>query len=324
MLTPTLIFTLKDAFKDSLETLPLLLIIYFAIEWFEYRYGSIVQVKIQRAGKAGPLLGALFGCVPQCGFSVVGSALFTKRLITIGTLLAVYLSTSDEAIPVILSQPGQAGKILPLLLTKVVVALFAGYIIDLLFRSYRRPPIDIVASLPVNAGSHVVPMHAEASHTHVVAAEDIHVEACCGHHVTDDAKKKRELWLHPLRHTAQVYVFILLVSVAINLIIYYVGGEGQLGKLLLRGTIWQPVLTSLVGLIPNCAASVAIAEMYIKGGLSYGAAISGLCSSAGLGVLVLLRDNKNKRETLLILLLLHGIAITLGICLQTFFPHYHF
>lgn len=277
-----------DALIDSAKMIPFLLFVYGVVEWLEYRYGASIRSKIQRAAKAGPVVGALFGCVPQCGFSVIASAMYTRRIITVGTLLAVFLSTSDEAVPVILAQPSKLHIIIPLLCTKLVIAVIAGYAVDLALRSYRK---KIVASDPEEL-------------------DEIHERGCCEHHVGGEGPG-RELFLHPIIHTAKVFVFVFLVSLALGFI-----GEERLARMLLQHSPLQPVLTALVGLIPNCAASVAITQVFLKGGISYGSAISGLCASGGLGVLVLLKENHNVRDTARVLGLLLGISVAVGIVIQ--------
>lgn len=272
--------------------IPFLLVIYLVVGWLEYRYGAAIRERIQQAAKAGPALGSVFGCIPQCGFSVLASAMYTRRLITTGTLLAVFLSTSDEAIPIILAQPAQIHLVLPLIGIKVLIALLGGYGVDLVLRSYSRPPAQSDSK----------------------EMEEICEHGCCEHHVAgDDAK--RELLLHPLIHTMKVFVFVFLVTLGINYLVFVVG-EKHLSMLLLSHSPLQPVITAFIGLIPNCAASVAITEIFIKGGISYGSAVSGLCASAGLGLLVLLKENHNPRDTAKVLALLLGISIAAGTIIQ--------
>lgn len=281
-----------DALIDSAKMIPFLLAVYILVEWLEYRYGSTIRERIQHAAKAGPILGALFGCVPQCGFSVLASAMYTRRIITIGTMLAVFLSTSDEAVPVILAQPNKVGLIIPLICTKVLIAVIAGYAVDISLRSYRK---KIVLEDPVEL-------------------EEMHERGCCEHHVTGEGHW-RELLVHPLMHTAKVFVFVFLVTLGINYLVTTVG-QPHLDKLLLQHSPLQPVLTAIVGLIPNCAASVAITQVFIKGGISYGSTISGLCASGGLGLLVLLKENNNLKDTLKVLGLLFAISVAVGIAIQ--------
>lgn len=283
---------LLDALIDSAKMVPFLLFVYLMVEWLEYQYGTSIRARIQHAAKAGPAVGAAFGCVPQCGFSVIASAMYTRRVITIGTLLAVYLSTSDEAVPVIMAQPSKLHHILPLICTKLVIAVLAGYAIDLALRSYRN---GVTVKDPE-------------------ALEEIKERGCCEHHVTGDGHW-RELLVHPLKHTAKVFVFVFLVTLGLNYLIFSVG-QSHLSRLLLQHSPFQPVLTALVGLIPNCAASVAITQVFLKGGISYGSAISGLCASGGMGLLVLLKENHDPRDTARVLGLLLSISIAAGIIIQ--------
>lgn len=279
-----------DALVDSAKMIPFLLVIYFLVEWFERKFSGRIEHTLEKTAKAGPLLGALFGCVPQCGFSVVAASLYTRRIITAGTLLAVFLSTSDEAIPVLLSQPDQAGTVVKLLLIKLVIGIVAGVAIDLLLRRKKQNPLPPAAA----------PSACEVG--------------CCHHHVSGKSSPWQML-VHPLVHTSKIFAFIFLVTLGLNGLIAGVGEE-HLGNVLLRESPFQPFLAALVGLIPNCAASVAIAGAFLKGGLSFGSTISGLCCSGGLGLLVLLKDNHNLKDTLRIIVLLVGISTAVGLTIQ--------
>ena len=282
-----------DALSDSAAMIPFLLLIYFLVELFERRLSGKITHALEKTAKAGPALGAAFGCIPQCGFSVVASALYARRVITKGTLLAVFLATSDEAIPVILAQPGKGRFVVAVLVTKLIIGVVAGYAIDLVLGSLSRGKLD---------------------HGHQNPFEAPHDAGCCNHDLSGTIGKWQ--WLtHPLIHTAKIFLFIMAVTFAINVLIAFVGEE-NLGQVLLKQHLLQPFLAALIGLIPNCAASVAIAELFLKGGLSYGSAIAGLCSSAGLGLLVLLKENHNSRDTIQILLLLVAISTVAGIAIQ--------
>lgn len=282
-----------DALVDSAKMIPFLLVIYFLVEWFERKFGNTIEHRLEKTAKAGPVLGALFGCVPQCGFSVVAASLYTRRIITTGTLLAVFLSTSDEAIPVLLSQPAQAGTVIKLLLIKLVIGVVAGVAVDLLLRRKKQSPLP------------------------PAAAPSVCEVGCCHHHVSGKTSPWQML-VHPLVHTAKIFIFIFLVSLGLNGLIAWVGEE-NLGNVLLRNSLFQPFLAALVGLIPNCAASVAIAGAFLKGGLSFGSTISGLCCSGGLGLLVLLKDNHNLKDTVRIIILLVGISTAIGLAIQLFY-----
>lgn len=295
-----------DALFDSLKMIPLLFIIYVGIELIEYRFGNKIRQKIQKSGKLGPSLGALAGSFPQCGFSIISTALYTQRLLTIGTLMAVYLSTSDEAIPVILSQPDKAKIIIPLIITKIFIALVAGYSIDLLFRKVNRK--TLAHARAYSEGKDDIEHHHESV---------IDEEACCGHSLNAHAKKfnPRELIIHPLIHTLKIFFFVFLASFLINLLVFKIGPETL--RALFQGHIfWQPFVAALVGLIPNCASSVAITELYLKGVISYGAVIAGLCASGGLGILVLIKEEKKRQDVFAILGLLFGISVLSGLIIQ--------
>ena len=297
-----------DVLLDTTKMIPLLLLIYVGIEFIEFKFGRAIREKVKSAGKAGPLLGAGFGVVPQCGFSVISTALYTQRLISIGTLLAVYISTSDEAVPVILAQPHKAGIILPLLAVKIVVAVAAGYSIDLFFRRSAGPVTETEVCAASAEHSTGMP------HEHHLDEEQLLVleEGCCGHHL--DKPNYREMLVHPIVHTLKVFIFIFVASLTLNFIMLRAGAN--ITTILLGQTIFQPVIVGLIGLIPNCAASVAITEIFLKGGISFGSAIAGLSASAGLGMLVLLKENRNIKDTLKVIGLLYGISVVSGIVIQ--------
>jgi len=298
-----------DALIDSLRMIPLLFVVYVLIELFEYKLGNKIRRGIQNSHSAGPAVGALAGSFPQCGFSVISTALYTQRLLTIGTLLAVYLSTSDEAIPVILSQPDKAKIILPLIITKIFIAIIAGYTVDLFFRKANKQTREHAAAYAEGKD--------DTTHHHEQVVEE---QACCGHCVSPNAKKfnPKEIIIHPLIHTLKIFAFVLIASFAINLAIWKIGEDNL--RIIFSGHIFlQPFLAALVGLIPNCASSVAITELYLKGVITYGAVIAGLCASGGLGILVLLREDKNRREIFIILGLLFGISVLSGLVIQYFF-----
>lgn len=288
-------FVLLDALKDSAEMIPFLLVIYFFVEWIEHKFGHKIQEDIEKSAKAGPVVGALFGCVPQCGFSVLASAMYTRTLITDGTLIAVYLSTSDEAIPVIMSQPNKIWIVAPLLITKLLIGIVCGYFVDIVFRSYKKAMF-------------------QTNHNHNTEIDEIHEKGCCEHRLSGE-DGNREMFIHPLVHTAKIFIFVFVVTAFINCLIWQVGEE-NLSKVLLSNTIFQPIITAIIGLIPNCAASVAITEVFLKGGISFGSAISGLCASGGLGMLVLMKENGSIKDTLRILGMLVGISIFVGIIIQ--------
>jgi hypothetical protein len=298
-----------DTIKDSLNMVPLLLTVYIVIELVELKWGNKIRLLTQKAGTAGPTAGAIGGSLPQCGFSVVGATLYTQRLITIGTLLAIYLSTSDEAIPVILSQPDKAIVIIPLILTKIAIAIIAGYSIDLIFRKNNKQVLSHIDKY--ESGDDNKNHHHENKLNETVA--------CCGHSPSPIVKRFniRDIFLHPTIHTIKVFAFILIVSLVINMTVFWIG-EDAFNNLFAGHVLLQPFVAALVGLLPDCASSVAITELYLKGAITYGAVIAGLCASGGLGLLVLLKEEKNKKDIALIIALLYGISVLVGLTIQFF------
>jgi hypothetical protein len=295
---------LLESLVDSARMVPLLFLVYLGIELLEYRYGSLAQQRMQRAGMAGPALGAVVGSLPQCGFSVLVTALYTQRLATLGTLMAVYLSTSDEALPVLLAHPAQAHVVLPLILVKAGVGLTAGYAIDLVFRAARRSTL-------AHADAWARGRDEEHHHHHVQTL------GCCGHRTTprDAGFQGRDLLWHPVRHTLKIFVFVFVASFLIRYSLEQLGTQ-SLSVLLDGHPLVQPFLAALVGLIPNCAASVALAELYVEGAISYGATVAGLCASGGLGLLVLFREEPDRRAAAAIVGLLFAISVLAGTLVQ--------
>ena len=297
-----------DAFYDTAITIPLLLLIYVGIELLEYKLGEKLRNGIKHAGRSGPALGAVFGCVPQCGFSVIATTLYTKRLVTVGTLLAVYLSTSDEAIPVILAQPQKSGIIWQLLFIKVIIAVIAGFSIDLLGKIFNSK-----AKAQTCASIENTEIEADRNRKH---SEEVD-KGCCGHSCVIEKPNIKELFFHPLIHTIKVFFFIFIFTFLINIIMYKIGEE-NLKSIFLGKSIFQPVITAFIGLIPNCAASVAITQVYLNGAISFGSAIAGLSAGAGLGVLLLFKENRDMKDTLKIIGMLLLVSISAGIIVQCF------
>ena len=281
-----------DTLIDSATMLPLLFVIYCLIAWLEQKFGDGMNAVLpQSTTTAGPALGAILGCLPQCGFSVLASVLYVRRLITTGTLLAVYLATSDETIPIILSQPDKAVFIFPLLIIKFFVALTSGYAIDAFTKSPSK----------------------EMAIRNNKTNDDLHT-GCCKHHISATVHGWKFLW-HPLVHTIKIFIFILIVTLAINYLILIVGNN-NIDKIMLRDSLLQPLIAAMIGLIPSCAASVAITKLFLLGNISYGSMIAGLCCSAGLGTLILLKEKHPMRDVIRVLLLLVGISTVVGTLIQ--------
>lgn len=272
---------IEHSLLDTLKLVPFLFLTYLAMEYMEHKTGSKAQNLIRKAGKFGPVLGGVLGIVPQCGFSAAASSLFTGRVITLGTLIAIYLSTSDEMLPILLSAKAPVSEIAVILLAKAVIGMVAGVVIDFLMRNKQH----------------------EDDHDHI---HDI----CENEH----CHCENGIFRSAVKHTLQITLFILLVTFALNLLLHH-GGEDVLGNLLLNRPILGPVLAGLVGLIPNCAGSVVITQLYVEGAMGFGATMAGLLSGSGVGLLVLFRVNHDKKENCKVLALVYGIGVVVGILL---------
>ena len=268
---------IQETLIDTLKLIPFLFLAYLAMEYLEHRTGEKTQRLIRRAGRSGPILGGLLGIVPQCGFSAAASNLYAGRVISLGTLLAIYLSTSDEMLPILISEQAPVELILRILLGKAGIGMAAGLMVDLVMRKKRS----------------------EEHHIHnICEQEHCHCE--------------KGVFRSALSHTGQIALFILLVTFLLNLILHFVG-EDALANLILNRPLLGPVLAGVVGLIPNCAGSVAITQLYLEGAMGLGAAMAGLLTGSGVGLLVLFRVNHEKKENLKILGLLYVIGVLAGI-----------
>ena len=295
-----------DALKDTLTMVPILFGVYLILEYVEARWQQRIVDAVEGAGHVGPVVAAVGGAIPQCGFSVMASALYTQRLLTMGTIVAVYLATSDEALPILLSKPDKAYIVLPLVGIKVVVAVAGGYLVDTLMRTENRRRTQECRDRR-KAQQEAVRIGEQSC-----SCDGTHASCTCEQTGSIDW---REILWSATKRTAQIILFVLVTSLIIGLLINRVGQE-SLSRLLLGHTIFQPVLTAFIGLIPNCAASVAITELYIAGTISFGSTVAGLGAAGGLGLIVLFRENHDTKNTLKVIAWLLSISITAGILIQ--------
>lgn len=272
-----------DTLLDSMKLLPFLFLTYLAMEYLEHKAGEKMQNAIRKADKCGPVIGSILGAFPQCGFSAAASNLYAGRIITLGTLLAIYLSTSDEMLPVLISENAGIGMILKILGVKIIIGMIAGFITDVvihrLFNKKKSGP---------------------------------EIEHLCEQH---NCHCDEGILKSAIHHTAEIFIYLLLISFILNVLIAVVG-EDFLANLVLNRLVVGEVLAGIVGLIPNCAASVIITQLYLKGILSAGAMMSGLLVGAGVGILVLLRVNDRPRENAGIIALLYVTGVTAGIIVE--------
>lgn len=279
---------IKDAIIDCLHMLPFLFLFFLLIEIVEFYFSGKVDKLVKNAQQGSVVIGALASILPQCGFSIIASGLYTKRLITKGCLIAVYLGTSDESIPILLSYPDKAHLIVPIIGLKLLVAIFMGYSIDLVFNT-KQDNLGKTSDLDLR----------------------LYEEGCCNHN--PETKNKRELIIHPILHTINIFTFVLVITLFLN----YFFENVSLSNFVMSEypKIFQHFVVSLIGLVPNCATSIAITMMLIKGTISFSVAMSGLLANAGLGLLVLLRNNDIK-DTFKIIFLLVTISTFVGIVLN--------
>lgn len=267
-----------ETVSDCWILLPFLLATYILIEFLEHEAGEKAVSLVRHSKKMGPLIGSLLGVIPQCGFSAVASEFYAHRVITLGTLFSIYLSTSDEMLPVLIASRANAGLIFTILGIKILAGLIVGFLLDLILRN--RP---------------------------------VHMHACKVH----DEDETGSFLISALKHTVEVFIFLFLITFALNIAIGMIGDE-NLGNLILNRPVVGQLLASLIGLIPNCAGSVIITQLYLSGALRFGALISGLLCSAGVGPLMLLRTNKNNKENLMIIILLYAISVIFGLIIGCF------
>ena len=270
---------LLHSLLDTLKSIPFLFIAYLLMEFLEHKASDKMESSLKKLNKAGPAIGSALGCIPQCGFSGTASNLYTTGLITEGTLIAVFLATSDEAIPLLISNPEAHGSIWKLLLCKISIGIVIGFAIDFIYKllKIKKVPVDL--------------------------CED------CG------CDEEKNIWVPAIKHTVKIGIFILIVNIILEFAITLLGHD-RLSAILLSGSLAQPFVTALIGLVPNCAVSVALTELYIGGSLSFGSAVAGLCSGAGIGLTVLFKANKNWKENLRIVAILYLISSIFGFLLM--------
>ena len=271
---------IKDTVIDSLKLLPFLFLTFLLMEYFEHKMQNKSKRIVEKAGKFGPVIGSFLGVIPQCGFSVAATNLYATRIITLGTLISIYLSTSDEMLPILLSEKVEFSLIAEVLLIKIIVGITCGFIIDLVYRKKEKVEIE----------------------------EFCHDKHCdCSHSILKST----------LRHTFDIFIFIFIISFILNLAFSYLG-EDVISNILMKDSIFGSFLTSLLGLIPNCFSSVLITQLYLKNTISFASLIGGLLTGSGVALLVLFRVNKDKKENLRILFLLYLIGALTGLLISVF------
>lgn len=274
---------IEHTIEDSIKLIPFLFLTYLLMEYIEHKTKEKTKETIKKSGKFGPFFGALLGIVPQCGFSVSATNLYAARVITLGTLIAVYLSTSDEMLPIFLSEGVAIDSIIKILAIKLIIGMVAGFLIDLVLNLKNRGKQEEEKIIDL----------CEKEHCH------------CEHGI----------WKSALKHTVNIFIFIFIITFVINIAIHTIG-EDTIASFMLDRPILGPIISGIIGLIPNCASSVIITQMYLENIISVGTMISGLLVGAGVGLAVLFRINKGVKENIKITVLLYAIGVISGILLE--------
>lgn len=271
---------ITETLIDGIKLLPFLFFTFIIMEYFEHKTNNKSGTLLKKATKCGPFLGSLLGAVPQCGFSVMATNFYAIRAISLGTLISIYLSTSDEMIPLLISKQVEVSLILNIIFIKIAVGMIFGFLIDLVLKK----------------------------------KEAIHITDFCQESNCDCS---HSILKSSIVHTIQIFMFILIITLCLN-IFFEVFGNETLSHILMRDSIFGPFITCLIGLIPNCAASVAITELYLNNAISFASLISGLLTGSGVSLAVLFKVNKNIRENIRILALLYSLGVLIGLFIQLF------
>ena len=274
---------LLDAIIDCLKLFPFLFVTYLLMELLEKKAGEKSLNIIKKSGKFGPILGGLLGVIPQCGFSAAAANLYAARIITTGSLIAIFLSTSDEMLPILISSAAPISLIIKILLIKLLIGIISGVIIDFILRKSHK--------------------NREEVHIHDIC-EDEHC------HCDEEGILKSSI-----RHTLHIFIYIFIIVLILNVLIFLIGEE-NISHLIVNIPFLGPIISAIIGIIPNCASSVIITQLYLQDLITMGSLISGLLINSGIGMLVLFRVNKNKKQNFLILGTLFIISIVSGIIID--------
>lgn len=277
---------LEHSVLDSIKILPFIFLMYLIIEYFEHKNNTGLSHLLMKSKRLGPVYGALLGSIPQCGFSVIAADLFSKRAVTTGTLIAIFVATSDEAIPILLSHPDKSYLVAAVIGIKIIIAIACGVLIDLFYKN--KEPKNVC--------------HTEEHHDHFHG----NCESC------DDG-----ILRSAIKHTIKIFAFVFVATFILTWLIDTVG-EDMLASYMMKNSAFQPFVAALIGLVPNCAASVILTQTFLAGAISFGSLVAGLSSGAGVGILLLFRKNSNIKQSLGIITVLYFIGALSGVLLQLF------
>ena len=275
---------IQDAVFDVAKLLPFLFITYIIMEYIEHKMTEKSKKAIQKSGKLGPLFGGIVGIVPQCGFSASATNLYAARVISLGTLISVYLSTSDEMLPILISESVSLEKIIKILAIKVIIGIISGFIIDFILKIFKKEKLN-----------------------------DTKIEDLCEHENCDC--QHGGIFKSAIKHTVNILIYIFIITLIINFAVEFIG-EDNISNFVGRHAIIGPMIASLLGLVPNCASSVIITNLYLENIINGASMIGGLLTGAGVGLIVLFKMNKNLKENIKIVAIVYGIGAISGIVLQ--------
>ena len=275
--------TLMHTIEDSVKLIPFLFLTYLLMEELEHRTGGKARSRIKNAGKVGPLWGGLLGVVPQCGFSAAASSLYAGRVITVGTLIAIFLSTSDEMLPIFISEAVPVATIVKILAAKVVIAVISGFAVEFIYVSlFRKKEKDM-------------DIHVVCEEEHCSCEDGILKSAC--------------------KHTLKIFFYIFVITFVLTFVIEVIG-EDHLAIVFQNVPVVGEMIAALVGLIPNCASSVVITELYLSGIITAGAMMSGILVNAGVGLLILFRLNRDWKQNAGIVAALFALGVFWGVLIE--------
>lgn len=274
---------IQDTLIDAIKLFPFLFITYLIMEYIEHKMGEKSKDAIKKSGGWGPIVGSILGIFPQCGFSVSATNLYAGRVITLGTLIAVYLSTSDEMLPIFISEAVPPIIIIKILGLKLVIGMISGIIIDLVLKILNKNQKE-------NEIEHIC----EEEHCHC---------------------NEKGIFKSALKHTLNIFLFIIIITFIINILVHFIG-EDRIASWILNKKILGPIIAGLIGLIPNCAASVIITNLYLQNVISLGSMMAGLLIGAGVGLAVLFKTNNKIKENISIIALVYVIGVISGILIE--------
>lgn len=275
-----------DTLVDALKLIPFLFVAFLIMEFIEHKFSNQSKKKMEKAGKFGPVIGSLLGALPQCGFSAMATNLYATRIITVGTLISIYLSTSDEMLPILISHQTNIGLILKIILIKIIIGMICGFLIDFILRTKHKTKDYEIKDFCIEE-------HCNCdSHKHGILKSSIH-------------------------HTIHIIFFIMIITLILNTGIHYLG-EDNISKLFLKDNIFSPFISSLIGLIPNCGASVVLTELYLNNTISLASCMAGLLTGSGVALLILFKVNKNMKDNIKILITIYLIGAISGLIIGLF------